>query len=253
LIVAVLIKAPLRFPDVAVMVTMETPGEAAFVAASVSVPVPVAPAALPVALKDAVTPGGRPDTARVTAPWKPFCGCTAMALVLEPPCARLRIPGVAVMVNEGDAVMASVIPAVLVRLPEAPVMVTVEVDATAELFAISVSVLAVVALAGLNEAVTPAGNPDMVRFTAPLNPCCGLTVIRLTPLAPAGMESEGVEADKLKAGALDVPVRLLIRGWPAGVPHPVARSYPGSAWKPSLLPVTMSCRSLWKLDPAPIP
>ena len=49
-------------------------------------------------------------------------------------------------------------------------------------------------------------------------------------------------AESPKDGALGIEVKSLIKGWPAGVPHPVARSKPGIAAKP-LLPVAMSCRS----------
>jgi len=60
--------------------------------------------------------------------------------------ARLRLAGVADKVKAGGAVMVSVNRVVLVRLPDVPVIVTVDVDAAAELLAISVSVLLVVAL-----------------------------------------------------------------------------------------------------------
>lgn len=108
--------------------------------------------------------------------------------------------------------------------PEVPVMVIVDVDEAAEALAASVNVLVVVALAGLNDAVTPAGRPVTVRATAPLKPCCGLMVIVTWPLVPGATES--VEADEASAkdAGLDAPTNSLIKGWPAGVPHPVARS-----------------------------
>src|ERR1700722_18960962 len=150
LTVRLIVVVLLWLPDVPLIVTMEAPGVAELDAVNVSVPFPRAPAPL----KDAVTPWGMPDTARVTAPWKPFRGVMAMALVLEPPCATLRLEGVAERVNAGGPVIVTVIPAVLIRLPEVPVIVTVAVAAAAELLAISVSVLLVVALTGLNKAVT---------------------------------------------------------------------------------------------------
>ncbi len=125
-----------------------------------------------------------------------------MVLAPDPPGARLKLAGDAESVNAGAAVTVSDTRAVLVKLPEVPVMVSVDVAAAAELLAISVSVLVVMALAGLNDAVTPAGKPAMVRFTALLKPCCALTVMLLVPLAPAAIESVDTDDDRLNAGAL---------------------------------------------------
>jgi hypothetical protein len=50
-------------------------------------------------------------------------------------------------------------------------------------------------------------------------------------------------AESPNDGVLGIAVKSLIKDWPAGVPHPVARSKPVTAAKP-LLPVVMSCRSL---------
>ena len=78
----------------------------------------------------------------------------------------------------------SVTVVVWVRLPEVPVMVTVAPPSVAVLEAVSVSVLVVVALEGLKDAVTPAGRPLAVRATDPLKPLSGLTVIVLVPAVP---------------------------------------------------------------------
>ena len=72
-----------------------------------------------------------------------------------------------------------------VRLPEVPVIVTVAVPAAAAPDAVNVSVLEVVALAGLNNAVTPAGKPLALSATDPLKLLIPVTVIVLAPLAPA--------------------------------------------------------------------
>ena len=45
------------------------------------------------------------------------------------------------------------------------------------LFAVNVTVLVVVVLAGLNDPVTPFGNELAERFTVPVKLFCGLTVI----------------------------------------------------------------------------
>jgi len=58
----------------------------------------------------------------------------------------------------------------LVKLPDVPVMVTGTVPMAAELLAVSVNVLAVLAGFGLNVAVTPLGRPDADKVTSPLNP-----------------------------------------------------------------------------------
>lgn len=71
---------------------------------------------------------------------------------------------------------------VLVKVPEVPVTVTVPV--VAALLAVSVKVLELVVLAGLNDAVTPLGRPDADNATLPLKPLSGLTVIVLAPLDP---------------------------------------------------------------------
>ncbi len=209
-----------RLPEVPVMVTVAVPSVAELAALSVSVPGLVVLAGL----NDAVTPVGRPDAARATAPVKPFCGVIVIVLVALAPCATLTLAGDAAMLNAGSPVTVSESRAVLVRLPDVPVTVIVEVDEATEPLAVSVRVLVVLTVAGLNDAVTPAGSPDAARLTAPLKPFCAPIVIVLVPLAPAVIASVDAEDDTPKDGPLDTPVRLLIRGWPAGLPHPVARS-----------------------------
>ena len=63
-------------------------------------------------------------------------------------------------------------------------MVTVAVPVVAVLLAVKVSVLVPVVLEGLNEAVTPLGNPEADKLTLPPKPFEGLTVIVDVPLAP---------------------------------------------------------------------
>lgn len=215
-----MVAVPRKLPDVPVMVTVEVPGTAVAPAVNVSVLDVVAVAGL----KEAVTPAGSPDAARATLPAKPFCRLMVMVPAPDPPGARLKLAGNADSVNPEAAVMVSDTRAVLVKLPEVPVMVSADVAAAAELLAISVSVLVVMALTGLNDAVTPAGKPAMVRFTALLKPSWALTVMLLVPVAPAAIETVDTDDDRLNAGAFDAPVKPLIKGCPAGVPQPVARS-----------------------------
>ena len=56
------------------------------------------------------------------------------------------------------------------KVPEVPVMVIVPLPVAAEELAVNVSVLFNAVLAGLNEAVTPVGNPEAARFTLPEKP-----------------------------------------------------------------------------------
>jgi hypothetical protein len=73
---------------------------------------------------------------------------------------------------------------VWLKLPEVPVIVTVEVPVAAVALAVSVKELVVVAEAGLKEAVTPLGRPDADKLTLPVNPFRGATVMVLEPLNP---------------------------------------------------------------------
>lgn len=68
--------------------------------------------------------------------------------------------------------------------PDVPVTVIVKVPGVVELLVIRVSVLVLVVLAGLNEVVTVLGRPDAVRFTVPVNPNVGVTVIVAVVLLP---------------------------------------------------------------------
>jgi hypothetical protein len=44
-------------------------------------------------LKDAVTPAGRPDAARVTLPLKPFSGVIVIVVLVLAPCRTVKEPG----------------------------------------------------------------------------------------------------------------------------------------------------------------
>jgi hypothetical protein len=55
-------------------------------------------------------------------------------------------------------------------------MVSVLVPALAVLLAVRVSVLVLLVDVGEKVAATPLGRPDSERFTAPVNPYCGVTV-----------------------------------------------------------------------------
>jgi hypothetical protein len=90
---------------------------------------------------------------------------------------------------------------VFVRPPEVPVMVTVAVPNAAVLLAVSVNVLVLVVLPGLNDAATPAGKPDADKLTLPLKPFCGVTVMVLPPLPPCVSVTLLSEVESVKFGA----------------------------------------------------
>ena len=74
--------------------------------------------------------------------------------------------------------------AVCVRLPDVPVTVMSEEPTVAVLDAVNVNVLLLVALAGLKDAVTPAGRPVAESATDPVKLLSALTVTVLVPVAP---------------------------------------------------------------------
>jgi hypothetical protein len=63
---------------------------------------------------------------------------------------------------------------------------------------------AVVAVTGLNDAVTPFGNPVAAKLTLPEKPLMPLTLMVLLPLPERGMVRLVGEAAKLKLGTTTV-------------------------------------------------
>lgn len=88
----------------------------------------------------------------------------------------------------GLAVTVRAMVVVAVRLPEVPVIVTVDEPVVAAALAVRVSTLADVAGLVANVAVTPAGRPDAVRVTEPANGLTSDTVMVLVPLAPCAID-----------------------------------------------------------------
>src|ERR1700722_9925025 len=133
--------------------------------------------------KDAVTPLGRPDAARVTLPLNPPAPVTVMVSETLLPRTTLKVDGEGESVKFGlVTVNATVVLAV--RLPEVPLIVTVDVPAVAELLAVSVSTLDPVAGFVPKDAATPPGRPDATRVTLPLNPPAPATVMVSVALLP---------------------------------------------------------------------
>ena len=98
---------------------------------------------------------------------------------------------------------------VFVRLPEPPAMVMVTVPVVAVPLAVSVKLLVAVAGFGLKDGVTPFGKPVADKFTLPLKPFCGVTVIVLPPLAPCAIVTLLGDAEIVKFGRA-VTVRAIV-------------------------------------------
>ena len=121
---------------------------------------------------------------------------------------------------------------VLRKLPDVPVIVTVTVPLAAVVLAVNVAVLLDVAEFGLNEAVTPLGNPDADKVTLPVKPFEAVIVIVLVPLLPRVIVRLFGEADKVKFAAVEAfTVRLIEVVWvkPLDVPVTVTVAVPVAA------------------------
>jgi len=148
-------------------------------------------------LNDAVTPLGRPEADKLTLPLKPFCGVTVMVLAPLAPCAIVKVFGDAESVQLGGKFTVSEMVVALDKLPDVPVMVTATVPVAAVLLTVRVNVL-VLAVLGLNNAVTPVGRPEADKLTLLLKPFCGVTVMVLAPLAPCTMVKAFGDAERAK-------------------------------------------------------
>ena len=105
-------------------------------------------------------------------------------LVPLAPCATVKLLGDTDRVKFGGAAMVSERVVAFDKLPDVPVIVNATIPMAAVLLAVSVNVLVLAVLLGLNAAVTPVGRPDADRLTLPLKPPCGVTLIVLVPFAP---------------------------------------------------------------------
>jgi len=117
-------------------------------------------------------------------PLNPLLGVTVMVSVTLVPCTTLSVAAEAFNEKFAGAATVKAIPTVALRLPDWPVTVTVAAPVAAPALAVKVSVLRVAVLAGLNDAVTPLGRPDIVRFTALLNPFAATMAMPAVPLPP---------------------------------------------------------------------
>src|SRR6267143_4353081 len=196
-----------RLPDLPRTLTLKVPVIAELLTVSVTVLLEVEG----LGLKEAVTPVGRLDAEKVTLPVKPFVGWMVIVDVPVLPRATLRLLGDAERLKFGPRFTVRAIVVVCVRPPDVPVIVTVKLPVEAVLLAVSVSVLVLVVLLGLNDGVTPLGRPEADKLTLPVKPFCGLTVIVLVPLFPWVIVRLYGDADKLKFGwAAAFTVRLTV-------------------------------------------
>jgi hypothetical protein len=103
------------------------------------------------------------------------------------------------------AVLAAVtvrpIATVLLRLPDLPVMVTVDVPMGAEPVAASERTQLAVVAPALNDSTTPLGRPEMLNVTVPVKPFCAAKVSVLLPVAPRWTLKAAGEADKVNVAA----------------------------------------------------
>ena len=139
-------------------------------------------------LNAAVMPEGTPDAVRATFLLNPFCPTTfTVVLPLAPPTKSVRVLAEVESENVGDATVNCMV-VVSETKPETPCTVRPYTPATAEFEGVSVSVLVLVVFAGLNDAVTPAGNPETLNATGPAK-FEGLTkpmvTVELPPPAPS--------------------------------------------------------------------
>jgi len=122
-----------------------------------------------------------------------------------------------------------VIVALLLRVPEEPVTVTVKVPVAAVSLADRVSRLVAVAGFVPKRALTPLGKPDAVKFTLPLNPFTGLIVIVVKPDAPWRKVKVPAEVDSVNPGCEADNGQLFTKFAALTVPMPVAKSQPTCA------------------------
>ena len=170
----------IKLPEVPLTWMVSVPVAALLVADKVSVLVPV----VLFGLKEAVTARDSPAADKLTVPANPFCGVMLIVDVTLPPRPRLNEFGDAEIAKFGGATTVSVTVVLCDNAPELPLTVMVNVPRAAVPLAVNVSVLELIVLAGLNDAVTPFGKPDAERLTLPLNPFNGLTAMVVVPFAP---------------------------------------------------------------------
>lgn len=177
-------------------------------------------------LKEADTRPGKPDAEKVAEPVKPLRGVIVTVDAPWLPRATFRLVGETARLKFGPGVTVRVTMVELTSPWEFPVTVIgYAAVATAEP-TLMVIVLDVAVIAGLNDALAPAGKPDAESATTPLKPFAGLTVIVLVFALPWAMETLVGAALRLKFPMGAAAGQLLTRFVALMVPMPVAKSQP---------------------------
>jgi hypothetical protein len=128
------------------------------------------------------------------------------------------------------ALTVTLIVVVWLRVPDVPVIVTLNVPEGAVALAVSVNVLESVVELGLKEARTPLGCPAADRPTEPVNPLIGVTtIVVVPPTPPAVIVSLDTDAERLKSGLVGAAGHWLTRFATFTLPIPVAKSQPAPA------------------------
>jgi hypothetical protein len=99
-----------------------------------------------------------------------------------------------------EGLTVSAILVVAVNVPDVPVMVRFEVPAVAVLLAVRVSTLAPVVGLVPNDAVTPAGSPEIASVTLPVNPPASVTEIVSVMAVPWVTASVAATGASVKPG-----------------------------------------------------
>src|SRR5215467_1214807 len=120
-----------------------------------------------------------------------------MVLVLVAPCTIVKLFGNADRTKLPCGFTAKEIVVTLVRLPEVPVTVTVAVPTAA--FPAAETVRRLLDVVGFvpNVAVTPFGKAETAKFTLPLNPLRGLTVMVAEPDVPCRIVTLAVDEESV--------------------------------------------------------
>lgn len=116
------------------------------------------------------------------------------------PWRTLTLLGEAERVKSPTGFTATAKVVLLVKLPEVPVTVTVKVPIVVVPLAEIFNALVVVAGFVAKLALTPFGRPDAAKFTAPLNPFKGWTVMVVEALPPWSNVTVPGDAESVKLG-----------------------------------------------------
>lgn len=92
------------------------------------------------------------------------------------------------------------------NVPEAPVIVTVDVPAIAVALAVNVTMLEPVVGFVPNAALTPAGSPEAARVTLPANGLTSVTDIVSIALAPCPIDKVAADAASVKPPEVSTPL-----------------------------------------------